>query len=299
MVGAEVGFYADFAALAGLRARAGREGRAALREVAREFEALFLQTLLERMRAAGGGDPLFDGAGTRLYREIHDRQLARELARGGSLGFADLIVRQLGGGYAGAAGTEAPGRERAARVPAEGPAPAAVDRGADFAGRRDFVARLWPHARAAARALGTRPEVLLAQAALETGWGQAMPRQADGTSSRNLFGIKAGEGWQGPVAVVRTLEHRGGTLRVETARFRAYGSHRESFEDYVRLLRGSPRYRTALARAADPEGFLTALAQAGYATDPAYARKVLAVLRSPALREALAVLKAGPDGPIA
>ncbi len=303
--GATVGFYADFAAMAELRARAGRDRAGALAEAARELEALFLETLLKSMREATPGDPLLGGAGLRLYREVHDRQLARELAARGSLGLARLVARQLGGSGrepagegSGVGGTAAPPAS-AARAPDAGrpaaQAPAAAGRGPDYGDAREFVARLWPHARRAARALGVPPETLLAQAALETGWGQQVPRRSDGASSHNLFGIKAGSGWRGPVAVVRTLEYGEEGLRTERARFRAYGSPAEAFDDYVRLVRASPRYRAALA-AGDAEGYLRALAAGGYATDPRYAEKALAVLRGPRLA---AALKAAGVRPIA
>jgi len=294
--GAAVGFYADFAAMAELRARAGRDRAGALGEAARELEALFLETLLRSMRAATPGDPLLGGAGLRLYREVHDRQLARELAARGSLGLAQLVVRQLGGGReagGGSAGGAAVGHPRAPAASVPGAAAPRAGRGPDYADAREFVTRLWPHARRAARALGVPPETLLAQAALETGWGRRVPRRADGASSHNLFGIKAGAGWRGPVAVVRTLEHGEGGLQPERARFRAYASPAEAFDDYVALVRTSPRYRAALA-AGDAEGYLRALAAGGYATDPRYAEKVLAVLRGPRLAAALKAAGARP-----
>ncbi|HHQ41486.1 MAG TPA: flagellar assembly peptidoglycan hydrolase FlgJ [Chromatiales bacterium] len=293
--GTAVGFYADFAAMAELRARAGRDRAGALGEAARELEALFLETLLKSMREATPGDPLLGGAGLRLYREVHDRQLARQLAARGSLGLARLIVRQLGGSGMEPSGTGGPAVPvAAARAPARAaPAPPTAGRGPDYADAREFVARLWPHARRAARALGVPPETLLAQAALETGWGRRVPRRSDGMSSHNLFGIKAGAGWRGPVAVVRTLEHGEEGLRAERARFRAYASPAEAFDDYVALVRTSPRYRAALA-AGDAEGYLRALAAGGYATDPRYAEKVLAVLRGPRLAAALKAAGARP-----
>lgn len=290
---AEAGFYADFAELARLRAEAAHGGEGALERVARRFEALFVETMLRAMREATPGDPLFGGAGLALYRDLHDRQLAREVAERRGLGLAELIVRQL-------RGRAADGREG---VVATGPLPAdgtqARAKGADFASPAEFVARLLPHARRAGRVLGVEPRVLIAQAALETGWGRHVPRRADGTSSRNLFGIKAGPGWSGPVAEVPTLEHRDGSLRVERGRFRAYGSYAESFRDYLRLVQDSPRYRAALERAASPQGYIRALAAGGYATDPRYAEKVLAVLHGRTLRAALAALKTGDGGPIA
>ncbi len=155
----------------------------------------------------------------------------------------------------------------------------AADLPAEFAGPEDFVRRLWPHARAAGEALGVSPRALIAQAALETGWGRYVSRDADGRSSNNLFNIKADARWQGPTVTVSTLEFRDGLPRREQARFRAYDSLEASFRDYVDFLRSSPRYRRALERANDAEAFVTELQQAGYATDPRYAAKIIDILR--------------------
>lgn len=161
-----------------------------------------------------------------------------------------------------------------------------------------FVRRIWPLARAAGAALGVGPAVLVAQAALETGWGRTLARHPDGRSAHNLFGIKAGPGWSGPAVTRPTVEFRGGQAIRAVDRFRAYGSDAESFADYVRLLRSDPRYRAALAGAADPQEFTGALQAAGYATDPHYARKIQEVLDGPTLQEALAGLKSGDSGPL-
>jgi flagellar protein FlgJ len=140
------------------------------------------------------------------------------------------------------------------------------------------VQRLLPHARRAAARLGVAPEVLIAQSALETGWGRHVMRDAAGRSSHNLFGIKASGGWSGASVRVSTLEYRDGVARREQAAFREYPDEAASFADYVRLVGGHPRYRQAVANADSPEGYLRGLQEAGYATDPAYAEKILAIL---------------------
>lgn len=155
-----------------------------------------------------------------------------------------------------------------------------------FAGPADFVRRLWPHAEQAGRELGVSPRALLAQAALETGWGKHISRDAEGRSSHNLFNIKADGRWQGPAVTVSTLEFRDGLPQREMARFRAYDSFADSFRDYVQFLRGSPRYRQALERADDPEAFVSELQAAGYATDPRYADKIIDILRRDTLQTA-------------
>lgn len=167
-----------------------------------------------------------------------------------------------------------------------------------IAGPQNFVQQLWPHAREAARQLGVAPEALLAQAALETGWGRSVIAQPDGTSSYNLFGIKAAGNWNGKQASVPTLEYAGGVPVRSRASFRVYDSYAESFQDYVQLVRDNPRYRDALRQAGDPGAYLNALQSAGYATDPAYANKIVGILGSDALRAPLDALKNPGSGPL-
>lgn len=156
---------------------------------------------------------------------------------------------------------------------------------------QEFVKSLLPHAQAAAEKLGVSVRALLAHAALETGWGKHLPRQADGASSFNLFGIKAGSSWSGAQVRVPTLEvEHGVTVRRREA-FRVYDSPSDSFMDYARLIGGNPRYAAALGRGEDVRGFARALQTAGYATDPDYARKLGQVADSAPMREALAAVE--------
>ncbi|HMM45622.1 MAG TPA: flagellar assembly peptidoglycan hydrolase FlgJ [Candidatus Macondimonas sp.] len=138
----------------------------------------------------------------------------------------------------------------------------------------DFIRVLWPHARQAGEELGVSPKVLLAQAALESGWGKQQIRHPDGRPSFNLFGIKAGKNWTGDAVRVSTLEYSGTVSERRLERFRAYDSLSEAFADYARLLKGNPRYRQALNAGDDHSGFAEALQRAGYATDPNYAAKI-------------------------
>ena len=157
-----------------------------------------------------------------------------------------------------------------------------------------FVAEVWPHAQAAAAELGVDPRMLVAQAALETGWGRSVMRGPDGRPSHNLFGIKATGGWQGAAVTQGTMEFRGGVMQRERAAFRAYGSVAESFADYVKLVRDNPRYRDAVAAGTNGARFAEALERAGYATDPQYAEKLKAIAGGPTLRRALAQLPLVP-----
>lgn len=152
-----------------------------------------------------------------------------------------------------------------------------------------FVASIWPHAEKAARELGVNPRALVAQAALETGWGRRHIRRQDGASSHNLFGIKA-TGWKGDSATAATHEYVDGQRQSQTARFRAYGSAAESFGDYVRMLKNSPRYQAALKAGSDVRGFAQGLQRAGYATDPGYAAKIAAIAAGPTIERAVAAI---------
>ena len=154
-----------------------------------------------------------------------------------------------------------------------------------------FVQALAPHAAAAAAKLGVSVRVLLAQAALETGWGKHLPSRSDGSSSFNMFGIKAGSGWDGAKVNVPTLEYEDGVAVRRHDQFRAYGSPAASFADYARLISGSPRYANALGQGENAAGFARALVRGGYATDPSYAEKITAIANSPQMRAAMATLK--------
>ena len=148
-----------------------------------------------------------------------------------------------------------------------------------------FIQSLLPAAQKAAASLGLEPLALIAQAALETGWGQRMFKNTTGQNSNNLFGIKAQANWQGQVAVVDTLEYRQGVAQKEKARFRAYDSAEQSLHDYVDLIQSNPRYQAALSVASDTKAYFQRLQAAGYATDPNYAQKILSVLEGSSFKE--------------
>mgnify|MGYP001251375640 CR=1 FL=1 len=279
--------YTDPNGLADLKRAARADAAAAAPQIAQQAEALFLGELLKTMRSSGLGQGLLDGPQAEMYRDLLHRQLAVELSQHGGLGFGNAIAGAVGG-------SAAPPRPSAAALglprglaglPPISRAGVVNDgnAAADFDSQSAFVTELWPHAQRAGQALGIDGRVILAQAALETGWGERVARTADGRPSHNLFGIKS-HGWGGAVARVPTLEFRDGALQRETADFRAYGSYAEAFDDYARFLTENPRYRQALA-AGSAAGFAHGLQAAGYATDPAYARKILGVLGSPLLAD--------------
>jgi len=144
----------------------------------------------------------------------------------------------------------------------------------------EFVENLWPHAQQAAEKLGVNPKAILAQAALETGWGKYPIAKENGAASFNLFGIKADGRWSGDRAVVNTLEFRDGVAKREKAAFRAYDSFGQSFDDYANFLSSSERYKDALQSGDDASMFAASLQKGGYATDPKYSEKIDSILSS-------------------
>ncbi|WP_455385614.1 flagellar assembly peptidoglycan hydrolase FlgJ [Acidihalobacter prosperus] len=287
--------YTDFQGLNSLKAAARAQTPAAKVEAAKQFEALFIQMMLKSMREATPHNSLFGSSQQRLYQGLYDHQIALNLAQGQGIGLRSMIEKALGvnGTEAAAAGasTASVVSQRAAAAnaaapvaPARSAAPAepSSSSSADWppASPRAFIDAVMPYARAAAEKIGVSPAVLVAQAALETGWGKHVPKAADGTSSNNLFGIKTGQGWGGAQVSVPTVEYRDGVASRERASFRAYPSIAASFADYAKLISQHPRYQQALAKAGDPAAYLTGLQQAGYATDPAYADKIGEILGS-------------------
>lgn len=297
--------YTDFQGLAQLRADVRADGNSAakLREVAGQFEALFTQMVLKNMREAKLADGLYASDQEEQYLGMFDAQLALQLSRGSGLGLKDMLVRQLGGaaGIVAPRDTEDSGRgvEPSREKPVAGNRPADMP-ATEGPGRSPsaFASSLWPHARKAAGRLGVAPEVLVAQAALETGWGKSVPQHPDGRTSHNVFGIKAGPGWSGERVSVPTLEYEDGVAVRRPAEFRSYASLDECFADYARLLTNAPRYRQALEQSGDSARFAQALARAGFATDPAYAQKINAILDGGTLATSVAALKISSAGPL-
>jgi flagellar protein FlgJ len=284
--------YTDFSGLAALRARARDDQDAALDQVSRQFESLFLQMMLKSMRDASLGGGLMDSKQSEFYREMYDKQISMDMANKQGIGLAEVIKRQLGGGIAASYRNLNPedyvGMPILAQpsgAPLKTPADTAMSVALDGT-PESFLGRLWPAAEQAAARLNLAPEALLAQAALETGWGRHVMPHSDGDSSHNLFGIKADSRWQGDKVQVSTLEYRDGVALQTRANFRAYDSYEQSFADYVDFVRGNPRYQKALRNVDDPAAYFTALQQAGYATDPAYAQKIQRILDSEAMQRA-------------
>ena len=268
--------YTDFQGLSDLRhAARDNDSPEALDEVARQFEALFVQMMLKSMRDANLGDGIFDSDQSQMYQGLFDQQMAIDMATQRSFGIADVLVKQLQANLKFKDNTDEP-----AVNPAQGvtSAPVKAEKHIQqFDSPDAFVDAMRPLAEKAAYRLGINPRVLIAQAALETGWGQKIIRNADG-SSHNLFGIKADERWNGPRTLINTLEFRNGEARREHAVFRVYDSFQQSFEDYIQFIQ-QDRYREALAQPGDAGKYIHALQRAGYATDPHYAEKVMDIMQ--------------------
>lgn len=290
----------DFSQYASLRAEARGQSPEALGKTAKQFEALMLQQMLKSMRAASGGEDVMGSQQTSFYQDMFDQQLASSLAAGKGIGIADVLVKQLqmsqglssplprDAGEAAAVSTgdsvrsdrplslalspalQGRGDEKSAAIPSAAK---------DFRPRspQEFIEALLPHAEKAAKELGIPARVLVAQAALETGWGKHQIRNADGSSSYNLFGIKANAGWSGDRVTTQTTEFEGGSFEKQSAQFRAYGSIAEAFDDYAHFLKSNPRYGDALRHQGSAHQFVSGLQKAGYATDPGYAGKILRI----------------------
>jgi flagellar protein FlgJ len=273
----------DFAGLASLRNEATKsEDVATLKQAAKQFESLFTQMMLKSMRDANKAfseGSMFSSTQGDFYQDMFDDQISMELSKGKGLGLADVLVRQLATsgmvkGMDTAAASEAASK---AQFPsATQNVSSAADHQPLAKSKEDFVKMMWPHAQRAGEALGVDPSALVAQAALETGWGRAVPNHADG-SSYNLFGIKAGSSWEGATANVPTLEFEDGVAVRKVERFRAYDSPADSFNDYARLIGNNPRYENARGAGGDVTTFASALQDGGYATDPNYAQKIVGI----------------------
>jgi flagellar protein FlgJ len=325
--------YTDFQGLMRLKTAAGKQTPEAIQETARQFEALFVQTMLKAMRDASPGEGMGESNQTEFYRDMYDQQMALHMVKGRGLGIANMLVAGMGGKKTAAEALPAPvsgvsGMMETAKPVIEaglaeqsrpvagfgqvqplikksatGPivqldstvpvqalvnTPGVAREGTLATDMSDanwrpqtpeeFIRDLLPHARKGAAELGVKPGVLIAQAALETGWGQKVIRHPDGRSSFNLFGIKADTGWSGDRVNVATLEYENGIAAKRHAAFRSYDSLAGAVSGYVEFIRTNPRYQGALAQAADPNAYLSGLKEAGYATDPAYAEKIRAIM---------------------
>lgn len=298
-----------------LKLQAKNDPKAAVRAAAQQFEALFLDMMLKSMREATPEEGLFDSPQSKMFNGMLDGQLTQKMASGKGIGLAEMMIRQLERAASPALQVALPDHAIPLKklspqtslplqpvapppvalpgqpvttppvvLPARAAEPAAASK---FTTPKEFVNAMWPHAVEASRASGIPAHFLIGHAALESGWGQREMRAADGSPSHNLFGIKAGASWKGAVAEVPTTEYVNGVAQKVTARFRAYDSYADAFRDYADTLRGNSRYEHLFSDGLDVTGFARGLQQAGYATDPQYASKLIRVLNGTTLRQAL------------
>ncbi|MFA9438692.1 flagellar assembly peptidoglycan hydrolase FlgJ [Uliginosibacterium sp. sgz301328] len=273
---------------------------AAIRSAAQQFEALFLQNMLKSMRDATVTSDATGSETTRFYQGLYDQQLAAMMAQRGGIGLADMMEKQMGAQAAAAQNAAATSTTTAANVPLSLDAARAAAAHAASGDKvpttpQAFVDATWPQAAKAAQSLGVPAHFLIAQAALETGWGKSQIRNKDGTPSYNLFNIKAGSNWTGKVVEARTVEYENGQRKVRVERFRAYDSYEQAFQDYADLVGNSPRY-AKVAGKTDGHAFARALQEGGYATDPSYADKLARVINGNALRQRLMASAASARG---
>jgi len=273
-----------------LRRTARSSPQEGMKQASKQFEVMFMGMMLKSMREATPSEGLFGSQSEKMYTAMLDQQLAQNLS-GRGLGLADAMYAQLSRMAGGEAGAAAP---KAAPLPApavsqgrapdlslyeEATAQATLSRSAlPQAHVEAFVSRLLPAAQRASEASGVPAQLIMAQAALESGWGKREIRKEDGSSSFNVFGIKADKSWKGPVAESATTEYLNGVPQKTRAAFRAYGSYDEAFADYAKFLAANPRYSGVVATR-DPAEAAHGLQRAGYATDPEYGGKLVRIMR--------------------
>lgn len=343
----ETDAYTDLAALNKLKTSAVKNDPGAIKEVAKQFESIFLNMMLKSMRAANESfaeNDIFNSKESRFYQEMLDQQYSLSMSKSQGIGLAKIIEKQLQG-LATVRNPLAPDAEvsiesvdkpntndgfdfdkrllarsgqktasdinaaesyfgdkqvlasdhKSRPVNAHANAPVSSDQpdavGSDnndklvslnenFQSPSEFVSGLWQIAQSAAKLLSADPKILIAQAALETGWGKHIIADKNGKNSFNLFNIKADSRWAGESVSKDSLEYEDGVAVRRNSQFRSYNSFEESFRDYVEFIQSSPRYRNALSLASKPIEYIRELQNSGYATDPNYAAKVERIFNS-------------------
>ncbi len=301
----------DANGLNNLKQAAKENSPEAIKAVAKQFEAIFMNMMLKSMREATPQDNPFDNEQSRTFTSMLDQQLSSNLASKG-LGLADVLARQLSkSGYAatntlqqavadesavsgsnlqgGSALINNPLSPNAAPKPMENKttltnslssANKILNNNSSLSdSSTEFQNRMAPHAEVASRATGLPAHLMLGQAALESGWGKREIKAIDGTPSNNLFGIKATGNWDGKVVEAATTEYINGVKLKRIEKFRAYDSYADSFKDFANLMRNNPRYEKVMSNLQNVNGYAQAMQKAGYATDPNYASKLASVIQ--------------------
>jgi len=294
----------DLKNLGSLKSAAKKNSPEALKAAAKQFEGLFINMMLKSMRDAVPKSGMNDSPAHKTYTSMLDQQLSQNLSQRG-IGIADMMIKQLKARENTIApdasnlsktpqaqvsaisqeqspiGQMAKYQEQLAQRVAEQQLATEQSLGNKlFHGIRDFVSGVADGAQLASQITGIPASYITAQAALESGWGKRQITNQDGSTSHNLFGIKAGGSWQGKVAKVWTTEFINGSYQKVLADFRSYDSYADSFKDYAALLVNSPRYHGVIANGKNPAGFAEGLQNAGYATDPNYASKLKNIIQN-------------------
>ena len=287
----------DVKGMDGLRQSAKAKDPAALKEAATQFEAMFINMMMKSMRDATPQDGIMDSQQSKMYTSMLDQQTSQNLAKRGT-GLADVLIRQLSssGQALAAEGAEAPSPRSSSIAQAlaafrqqQGAIADGATGGKTLSDKanatqaphvRAFQEKLGVHAEEASRATGIPAKFMLGQAALETGWGKREIISRDGSSSHNLFGIKATSDWKGKVTEAVTTEYVNGKAQRKVEKFRAYDSYADSFKDYAQLITNNKRYEKVLASAGDASTFAQGLQKAGYATDLNYAAKLTKIIKN-------------------
>lgn len=306
------GVYTEISALSSLKGQIKSGDELAERKVAEQFEAIFLQMMLSGMRKTIEVNEEY-GNDKSMYFDLFDKQVALSMTSKGGIGLADLLMKQN------ALGEHAPAKDKfnqeasvsgslsterkqtlvnnaefieKKHVPV---VQAGITNASDspteeltnFNSPADFISTLWGLAKDVIADSGLNPKAVIAQAALETGWGKHIIKKPNGESSFNLFGIKSDRNWQGEQAIANTHEFKHGRMFTAREGFRAYASLKESLRDYVDFLKSNERYQHALQKSDNPQQFVAELQAAGYATDPKYASKIQHIMQ----RDEFSILK--------
>ncbi|MFZ6773679.1 flagellar assembly peptidoglycan hydrolase FlgJ [Undibacterium sp. SXout7W] len=265
----------------------------ALKTAAKQFEALFMNMMLKSMRQAGGQDGPFDNEQSRMYTSMLDQQLSQSMSNRG-IGLADALVRQLSNNAASQAlqadGTSPATASKMRGIdsyidnlklePSATPVPASVPAKSSIPSHvREFQQKLSADADKASAETGIPAKFMLGQAALESGWGRKEIKMPDGSSSHNIFGMKANSSWKGKTVNTVTTEYVNGVAQRKVEKFKAYDSYADAFKDYAKLITKNPRYDNVVANAKDATSFAQGLQRAGYATDPQYANKLSKIIK--------------------
>lgn len=287
----------DFNAFIEMKAKAASNQKATLNQAAKQFEALFMQNMLKSMRQANqflSEDNPLNSHQVQTFQEMLDKQSSLNIANGGhGIGLAEMMLKQLDKKNQLFQHQQRSNQLDTAKDISHKKSSwlsHLANRKSMVATPKDFVQAIWPVAKTFAKEIGVDPKMLIAQAVHETGWGKHINKDQKGQPSFNLFNIKGGSSWakSKPQNMVLTTEYIDGKAIKVKEPFRAYTNFEESFRDYISLIKNSERYQTALSQSENAEKYMHELQQAGYATDPAYAEKVIAIYKGSSLEQMIA-----------